>query len=155
MRLPRCVLAVGFIPVVLAFLGIGIAVSRGAGLPARWPVIGCDDTSVPYPNERDWRYAPTGYCDVSHVASPEAIDHVKWTHWGASRATGRGFYVDDLGFSYPATVTAYGLKVARDFNATGRYVAWYSRLHIRSPGGARGGSNHGPFNFVAIVGIQA
>src|SRR5437763_14962016 len=74
---------------------------------SRWPVIGCWDFSYNFFTHYAWKYKPSGLCSLTETT--EGIDHARWSHWGHRQASARGDFVDDVGFMYPARITAYRL----------------------------------------------
>ena len=143
---------VASVAMVLAFVA-GSSAASWARYQGRFPVIGCNKQSSPYPNHYGWRHAPTGYCDTGgSLGSTEGIDRAHWRGWGRRRAHAHGLLVDGLGFRYPARITAYDFTRCHNcFGVQGYNPTWYGRLHVVSRGGYRGGARRGPFNVVINV----
>lgn len=135
--------------VVIAVVGLALS-SPATSAAARWPVIGCSNLRYNFFNHYAWKHAPSGLCVITPTNA--GIDHVKWTGWGGNKATGKGDFIDSLGYMYPATITAYDLYVTHNFlGRTGSYAAWYGKLHVVAKRQFRGGIYRGPFNVVLNV----
>jgi hypothetical protein len=127
-----------------------VALPSTATAMMRFPRIGCDDLHYTYPNHYAWKFKPSGYCQTG--PGLVGIEHARWHVWGKKRATARGLFVDGLGFTYAARITAYDL-----FRSNGPspgvvgYSASYLKLHVVANGGERGGAFRGPFNVTLSV----
>jgi hypothetical protein len=132
--------------VAITVLAIAAAFGSGAVANAkqRWPVIGCANFNQPFPNLDNLTFAPTRVCTLTGTTA--GIDHAHWKDWGAKQATATGDFVDSLGFTYPAKMTAYGLHKTNNFLGGGTYAAWYTKLHVIAKREYRGGVYRGPFN---------
>jgi len=75
-------------------------------------------------------------------------------HWGRRQATASGDYVSDLGFLFPAKITAYDLIVTHNFAGTGTYAAWYQKVHVVAKRKFIGGIWRGPYDVVMDSGIH-
>jgi hypothetical protein len=134
-----------------------VMVTMAAAIPAasaqaRWPVIGCQDRHDAYANHYAWEYKPSRLCASSGTRGTlTGIDHAHWKHWGRRKATARGMLVFGQGVEFPARIIAYGLIRTHDFLGQGTYAAWYSDLHVVSPGGHLDGVHLGPFNLTLGV----
>jgi hypothetical protein len=124
----------------------------GRATAARYPAIGCDDQKLRYQNRKSWRYAPSNCETGGGLGSSEGIAQARWHDWGARRATATGLLIDGLGYSYPATITAYDLvhgPLGRD-----RHASWYRWLHVVARRRHLAGAWRGPFNVTIDVAPQ-
>jgi hypothetical protein len=108
----------------------------------RYPVMGCFNFNFPSPNLYSLAYKPYGRCYSE--TGIDGIDRVRWSHWGRSRASGHGEYLDSLGFPHKASMTIYGLFHPCRF-APGQKT--YSKLRVvwqsvRGGGVLRPGGQH-------------
>ena len=138
--------------IVLVFTIAALGLSSTASAHQRWPVIGCWDFRYNFFNHYAWKYAPRGLCSITSTTA--GIDHARWKYWGARQATGRGDYVDGLGFQYPAKITVYDRQRTWNFLGGGTYAAWYLKIHVVARREFRGGIWRGPFNVFMNVAPQ-
>jgi hypothetical protein len=143
-------------PVRLVVIAL-VALLSSASLPPvstatagqRFPVIGCQDSRYSFLNRWNWEFAPERECQPG--VTLVGISHARWHSWGKKRATAEGFFIDGLGFQYPATITAFDLRTCPRCDGVRAPRAWYRFLHVVSGGGIRGGVIRGPFNVTLYV----
>jgi hypothetical protein len=106
----------------------------------RYPVMGCNADGFA-PTSPYEAYAPAN-CLVALGAGLEtwaAVHHVRWSHWGARSATGKGFLrsygcAGGCGPAQPASMAIYGLVTDRSVN--GRAYTWL-RVTLQGQGSGK------------------
>ena len=125
--------------VALVAIGAALAIAGPASASRRSPVIGCISIYNYEAGRSTWQSKPWNCTTAGSLGSTEGIHAVRWTGWGRRTATGHGYLVDGLGFTYPATITAFRIH----HTWTGRMA--YTRLHVVAKAQLRA-TWRGPYN---------